>query len=822
MRGLWRDIGYAFRRLRGDALVSAVVIVQLSLAIGANTAIFSLVNSLLLRSLPVERPEELVLVMPYVNRSRAIVSYPVFRELRTRQDVFADVCAVQSFYRFDHARLSGSSRELVVNGSLVSASYFSTLGVKPAIGRSFTTQDAGAQAEGPRAVISDGFWQRVFGGDPDVLGRSITLDGKSYAIIGVTPEGFAGETIGYSTDIWLMIEEFKSPEELQNRDATFFQTIARLTPGVGVRSAETATQVLLQQLLASAEVGPTDASQRAASGFRVELEPGGGGLSYVRREFSLLLRILLAAVGLVLLTACLNVASLLVARNSKRAKEVALRLAVGATWHPIVRQYFTESIILGLMGGLGGLVVALASRRVLLSLVSGGSVPVSMALPLDLRVLLFTGAASILTGVVLGLFPASQARSVNPNIALKNEGHGQTGGRRRLWLRRSLVVSQVAISLVLVIGAALLLGSLGKLSQIDPGFHVKNVLIMEVRQTQPEVTAAGVARLQNGLDEALGRVPGVASVSSSWLPLITRNDMYAPLAVDGYVPRPGEAMQVRFNSVSPRYLETLGIKIHEGRGFTPADRADAPRVAVVNESMARKYFAGRSPIGQRLRIQMPPGQETAIQVVGVARDTTFNDLRAETKPMFHVSILQLPRDIRSVEIATTADPVSALPQVRDAMRGLEGQLELNGLRTLQQQLERPLLRERLISKLLTFFSLLCLLLTCVGIYGLLSYVVSQRTREIGLRMALGARRGQMVWLVLREALVLMLAGSVLGVPLAAFGTRVLATFLFGLRSSDPLMMLTGTAVVLACGVAAALIPGRRAAAVQPAIALRYE
>ena len=823
-----RDLSVALRRLRSDYLVTIVIVLQLSLAIGANTAIFSLINALLLRSLPVDRPHELVALTLQIDTADTILSYPAFRALRERQEVFAEMTAIQSHVRIDRARETGQPDEFTVNATLVSDRYFQTLGLHPAAGRFFPPgRDRvapSADVEHRVLVISHGFWERQFGRRPATLGAVITLAGERYTIVGVTPKGFTGETIGATPDAWLLFDHFKTAEELQNPNIAFFQVMARLKPGVDRATAAARTQVLLSHIVMSREFGPTDQSLRpkSASKFRVTLDPAGGGLSYIQRQFSRLLQIVLAVVGLVLLAACLNVGSLLVAQASTRAKDVAVCLAMGATWRPIVRQFMAQSLLLGLAGGVCGLIVAIWSRQVLLSLVSLGFLQVSIELPIDWRVLAFTGAVSLLTSLLLGVLPVWQLRALDLHTTLKREAQGHTGARQKLRLRRLLIVSQVAISLTLVIGAALLVKSLHNVRAMGPGFDVRNVLVVDLQPRTGNPDASTPDVLHRTLVDTLSTVRGVTSVSDSWLPLFTRDDMYAPMIVEGYTPRAGESMNIRFNCVSSAYFETLGIGLVRGRAIADDDRSSAPHVAVINEALAARYLPGQNPIGKILRIDYAKERQAPITIVGLVRDTSYNDLRQAAKPMLFLSIFQHPREIRSIEIRTEDEPSALIPQVRAALRGLGSRLAIREIRTMADQVARPLAREKLIAQLLAFFSVLCLLLMCIGIYGLISYVVSQRTKEIGLRMAIGAQRREVLWLLAREVLLLVSVGIVVGLPLALMGAQVLAAFLIGLRASDPAIALGSALLVLGSGALAGLAPGRKASRIQPAIALRYE
>jgi predicted permease len=841
---LAQDLRYAVRLLRRSPGFTAVAIVTLALGIGANTAVFSVMDTVLLKSMPVEDPERLVLVGAECKRESWILTYPTFRDLRDQQQDFSGISAISDSSRMVVSFPGGSTQEATyVPGTIVSGNYFSVLGVRPLMGRMFTEADDRLPGTGGVqdrvAVISYGLWQRQYGGDAGVVGRKISINRDVYTIIGVTPREFRGHQTGYAPDIWVTMNQAKSPEDLNQRHWAFFSGVmARLKPGVSVRQAEAAMTAAYQQVL-TGEVGqgieeslrspgPSKPVDKNISDYHITLKPGGGGLGMLREKYAQSLRIIMAVVGVVLLIACTNVANLLLARATSRRSEIGLRLALGSGRYRLMRQLLTESVLLALMGGAAGLLVAYWLADALATFIATGGMPLSIQVSPDTRVLAFTTVVCFASALVFGLVPAWQATRTEIGTALKGSSRTQTGGRQRQRFSRVMLVSQVALSLLLLVGAGLLARSLANLHRLDPGLRLQNVLMLEVHmedleriQGKPDFAVAqkrlpGVLR---EIDERLNALPGVRSASVSWLGLFSENDLYTSLVIRGA----GETGPAHVNMVSSRYFETVGMQVVMGRGFNARDDERAQRVMMINEALARTYLAGQNPLGKLAVMPNADGlKDTPFEIVGVLRDAKYNDLRARVEPMFYLPLAQAPYPVQSVEVQTTGDPLAMAAQVRRVLRETHRDLMISEVTTLAQRVDGTVVRERMLAELSGVFGVLALVLACVGLYGTMSYAVARRTSEIGIRMALGARRGEMLWLVLRETLLLVALGVAIGLPASMAATRFLQDYLFELKPTDPATIGAAAMILAAIAVLAGYLPARRAARVDPLTALRYE
>jgi predicted permease len=823
-----QDIRYGVRMLLKHKGFTAVAVLTLALGIGANTAVFTLINAVLLRPLPVAKPDELVAI----STPGKYVSFPMYRDLRARQEVFTDILASGGGNQV-RLTISGGDQAAEVDNvqtRLVTGNYWGLLGVQPALGRFFTEDEdrnpESSETAGSVAVLSHAFWERQFGSDPNVLGRTVLVNRSACQVIGVAPRGFFGEMVGSEPDLWVPLITFSGRESLENRHGAFTTHLARLKPGVSREQAQTSLTLLFQQMVQAERVQepPPDPKRAAAiQSYTIQLEPGATGISFgpLRRTFTQPLWIVMAIVGLVLLIACANVANLLLARAAARQREISVRLALGCSRFRLMRQLLTESLLLAALGTVAGLLVAWWGSRVLLRLVDTGPVSLHLDLSPDARVLLFTAAVMMLTGLLFGIVPAWRASGFDLASAMKDQTLG-AGHRAKQYFGRTLVVFQVALSLLLLIGASLLIRSLHNLRQIELGFKPEQVLIFDLAHNPPTRDPAALARVAREASERIKQIPGVRQASVSSLTLFSRNDIYAPLKFQNYTPAEGEQVMARFNAVSPGYLQTVGMTLIAGRDIDERDGENAPQTAVINETMARRYFPGGSAVGRLMEINAGPLPHKPIEIVGIIRDAKYNDLRAETKPMFYMSLQQMTRPLRTLEVRTT-EPMSAIVgPVRSALLDVTKNVMIRRVVTLCAQVDQTLASERLITTLCTFFGVLALLLASVGLYGVLSYGVAQRTQEIGIRMALGATAPKVRWLVLRQSLAVVLAGIALGAVLALLSTRLLASFLYGLSPTDPVAITLSTLLLLLVALLACYFPARRATQVDPMVALRHD
>jgi putative ABC transport system permease protein len=762
--------------------------------------------------------------------------------------------------------------EPAVAGQLVSGNYYSVLGVNAVLGRTILPDDDRAPGQSPVCVISYNYWQRRFAGDPAVVGKAIRLGGSPFTIIGVTPPEFFGLEIGSSLDISvpLMMQQQVMPGISSFVDGespnTYFRLMGRLKPEGTILQAQTSLDVLYRQLCAEYSAINWGFKFTAVpwSEERLVLEAGSRGLSDLRRQFSRTLFVLMILVALVLAVACANVAGLLLARAVARRKEIAIRLAMGSSRLRLVRQLLTESVLLSGIGGMLGLLIAYWGSRLLLPLLSQGEIPTQLNLTPDARLLSFGVAVSLLTGVLFGLAPALLATRVDVNSALKNEASGLARGSgslgASLTFGKIFVVSQVALSLLLLIGAGLFVRSLRNLQQVDAGFVRENVLVQKL---EPVGSDRGKnLRLARGYDNLLRRVdaiPGVTVASlvgyspltrREWLVMGQNPEYRNPMEIQGYTPHSGEEVIIPWMQVYPNSFAALGIPILEGRDFNPQDPqalvlngcppAPVRWMGIINESMARRFYGNESPIGRRFGFVHPgrsccraPGGSTAclsfggpgeIEIIGVVKDVKYTSLRGEGGPMFYLPFNQAGtgRGQMTLVVRTAGDPKPVVAAIQREVRALDPAMPMFEVETLADQVGASLLQERLLATLASSFGFLALLLSCLGLYGILSYSVARRTNEIGIRMALGADRRDLLWLVLRDALRLVLLGVLLGIPAALAAARLIASQLFGISAADPLAIGLAALVLLAVAAIAGYLPARRATRVDPLVALRYE
>jgi predicted permease len=836
------QLKYSFRVLIKNPAFTAMAVLSLALGIGANAAIFSLLDAVLLKTLPVRDPGQLVFLengQPQAKRSSNI-SYRTFEQLRSQKELLADACFF-SFTTRVNASINGNSE--VVEGQLVSGSFFSTLGVAPRIGRMFTDADDTETDPQAVAVISYDYWQRRFGASALVVGQSVAVNNRPFTIVGVAPAEFFGVIVGSAPDVFLpsIAGEQTLPRRVRLREGSLPFVLARLRDGVTEEQAQPVLALTVQQA-AVAEVGPeaTAEKREAIQQRRLNLLPASQGFNVLRQQFSRPLRLLMVVVGLVLLIACANVANLLLARAAAREKEIALRVALGASRWRIIRQLLTESLLLAFFGGVLGLLLASWSSNLLLSVISSGRNPVTSGAPLainsslDLRVVGFTAAISLLSAVAFGLAPAWRATRLDLTPSLKTT---RISGSRGSGWGRTLVVAQVALSLTLLIGAGLFIRTLASLRNLDIGFRRENVLVFNVDPQLIHYERKQIADLYTQMLERVRNVPGVESVTLARQGLLSGGGTQGSIRVPGFEPPPQENSVTRsaaaepeldvpyFAQVGPDYCRTLGMTILRGRDISAQDNETAPKVAVVNEAFARYYFNGQDPIGRRFDRGPDAGGE--VEIVGLVKDAKATSLREQTPRTFYVPFLQDPSSWRetSFQIRTAGDPLELAAVIRRETRSIEPKLPLFRVRTLESQVDESLGQERLVATLASSFGVLALLLACAGLYGVLSYSVSRRTQEIGIRMALGAERRDVLRLVLQQGMALALIGIAMGLAGAFVLTRYLeslSSLLFGVTATDPLTYGLTALVLGAVAFLACLLPARRATKVDPLIALRYE
>ena len=829
-----QDLRYGLRQLRRSPGITTVAVLSLALGIGANTAIFSLLNAVLLRDLPVQDPERLVLLGTARSggseeefAATDLYSYSFYRELRQKNQVFSEVSALLSLTLGGmHGAVDSSPSLEKMDVQLVSGTYFPMLGVTPVLGRAFTEAEDEPAGGHPVAVISYAWWRRRFGRDPSVAGRTVTLGSTVYTIIGVAPPEFFGTNVGQSPDLWipLSMEKQVSPgwNGLDNKWFESLYILARLKPGVTLAQAQANVNLLARQIWHE-YAGPvlTREQQQKLERAFIKLTPASRGLSRLRFEFSLPLQILMAVVGLVLLIACANIANLLLARATTRQREIAVRMAIGAGRSRLIRQMLTESLLMALGGGALGVLFASWASHALLAMVSAGSEPLPLNVAPDARVLAFTFLVSLATAVLFGTAPALRTTRVHLSPALK-DGRGAVSMAARGGLAKALIVSQVALSLVLLIGAGLFLRSLVKLAHVDTGFNAQNVLIFAIDPVDVGYKEdARLVNLYQQIEQRVGAQPGVKAASVSFF-TFNQGEWSDWVVVEGRRPNPENEQDVNHNVVGPDYFAAMGIPLLLGRVFDAHDTATSPKVAVINETMARQYFPVGSPVGRRFGLGNDPKHSSDFEVVGVVKDAKYESLRERPWPAAYYPYTQRPGYYYNLEVRYTGDPRAIIAEVRSAAAGVDRSLPVAYQNTLAQQVDRSLASQTLIARLSAFFGLLAVFLACIGIYGLMAYAVTRRTNEIGVRMALGAGRSKVLWMVLRESLTLVALGLAVGLPVALAAGRLVASILFGLSPADPLSLAGAALLLFAFALTASYLPALRASRVDPMVALRYE
>jgi predicted permease len=809
LRTLRQDLHYTLRMLRNNPGFTAVALLTLALGIGANSAIFSVVNGVLLEPLPYRQSDRLVYIysqFPTLGFDEFWLSPPEYRDLQERAHSFGSIGA----WRTGRVNVAGADNPVRVTSAIVSAEFFTTLGVSPILGRPFNTDED--QPNGPAvAVISRGLWQRAFGSDPQLVGRRVQIDGEPTTITGIMPAGFDIEDAG--VDVWVPARLGAHPT---NRASHYLHLVGRLAPGVTLTQARTEMRALVVNWRKLTPEGHVPTPEGHPIRMRSLQEQMTGGIRTA-------LLLLLAAVGLVLLIAVANVGNLLLAKSEGRRREVAVRAAIGAGRGRLAGQFLTESLVLALIGGALGLLLGYVGLRLLLA-VSPDSLPRLGEITLDGRVVLFTVGVSLVAGVLFGLAPLLHLSTRSMAASLKEGGHRTTGAVARQRLRRGLVVAEVALAVVLVIGAGLLIRSLGALQRVDPGFDSRGLLTFQLYLPEaryPDAAAAG--SFYASLLDRIEALPGVESAAAmSGLPPL-RNVNANDTRFEGLQPTPDRPFNVDYyQTVQGDYFKTMGIPIVEGRGFQPGDDAKGTPVLLINETLAKMYYPDQDPIGRRIQ---PSGAPFWLTVVGVVKDVKQGGLSEATGTELYfnnpqVAAAGVAQRTMNIVVRTSRPPLLLSGEVRAAVGHLDPSLPLAHLQTMQQNIAETIRRPRFLTLLLGIFAVLALTLAAVGTYGVLAYAVAERSHEIGIRLAMGARAGNVLGMVLKSGLALAGAGLVLGLLGAFAATRLMQSLLFGVSATDTTTFLLAPAVLVLVAVAACLIPARRATRVDPAVVLR--
>lgn len=849
------DLRYALRMLAKSPGFTAIAIGSLALGIGANTAIFSMANHVLLKRLAVPHPQQLVLFHWIAPRGNVVhytwgdwdetpggeltstsFPYPAYQQLRESNKALEDIFAFKDVERLT---LTARGTASVVHGEMVSGNYYALLGVRPALGRAILPSDDGAPGTGAVAVISDGLWTRVFGRSPKVVGKTVLLNSKPVTIVGVNPPDFTGAASAIlSPDVFLpfsmqpLIVPKGDSSLLSDSDFWWVQMMARVQPGTSAAGAQaaldTSFQAWMHASLKPAHMDNLDGASHVHSTGRQEVFPhlvladGSRGLNEQAKDLTKPVYLLMVLAGLVLLLACANIANLLLARSEARQHEMSVRMALGAGRRRVLRQVFTESLLLSLLGGAAGFAVGYLGRNLIPGLLSAPWEQGAFRSPFDWRVFAFTASVAVAAGVLFGIAPALRASGRQSGVELKDTAHTATK-RRKGYTGKTIVVIQIALSSVLLAGAALFARTLVNLDRVDPGFRTDHLVLFSIDLPKAQYQAPKDVQTFHAIEEKLNAVPGVERATLSDTALISggvNTDDFIRLDAP---PVPGRKSSAYDLSVGQTFFQTMGIPMVEGRGFEAIDTPTSQRVAVINQALARKYFPDTNPIGKEFHgyyfIDKVP-----FRIVGVSRDTRYNTLRQQPPPTYYVLYSQLPHSMGEMtyEVRTRIQPAAIVPLLRKAVESVSRDIPLIDVRTQAEQIDESIGQERLMAGITMAFGLLALVLACIGIYGLMAYTVARRTNEIGIRLALGAQVRQVMGMVIREALWLAVLGIAAGIAAALLLTRSLESMLFGLKADDPLTYAVTGLLLIGVAVLASFVPARAAARVNPLEALRRE
>lgn len=815
------DVRLAFRTIRRSPGFAAVTILSLALGIGANTAVFGVFDAVMLRLLPVRDPNQLVFVQTAGTiGGRDGPPYPLFEFIRDRATSFEAVSA----FSLSGIELTADRGRELARGVWVSGNFYEMLGVEPLIGRRLTASDdqipGQGGTDGAVAVISRAYWQQRFGSDSAIIGRNVYVYGHAVTIVGVMPTEIMSLEPGRPVDIAVPMM-LSDPVKMRDRTSLWLLAAARLKPGVGMEQARAETDFLFRAYMTGVQVTP-EIRRRLLD--HMDVAPAAKGLSGLRGQFSKPLTALMILAGLVLLAACVNMTSLMLARAIARQRDFAVRLAIGAGSGRLVRQNVTEALVLAGAGAMLGTVLACIGETALAAFFAEGNNAIVLDLPLDARVLLFTLSLGVLTGLAVGIAPAIRAARLDPAAGLHGSSRSVAGSRVFITVGRGLVIAQVALSMVLLAVAGLFIRSLRQIESIDLGFVREGILTMEIAPERHLHGSSEWLAMQADILERVRQIPGVRSAGWATMHPISGRDRGALIEVLGFVPQSDADKQIHLAAVSPEYFQTLGVPMLLGRGFTVGDHGSAPKVAILNETAARFYFGNENPIGRKVRFTNYPNRDLLYEVAGVVKDTLHDNVREPASRFIYLPIPQSVDRINRLALAARCfgDPISFSAAIRRQIQNLRSTLLVTNVSTMEKQIEQALLRERLVATLSTAFGSVALVLASIGLYGILAYAVTRRANEIGIRMALGATRSGVVWMILREGFALAGGGIFIGIPAVLVIGQVAKALLYGVEPLDPFALVSAALLLLALAGVAAALPGRRASLLDPSTALRRE